>query len=115
MLFSSCGDDDLEGWSGLHEVSFDGNGNATYTSLTDDGAGAVTYNVTSEGVFTAPNPTQRDNYGVVTSDGSMFTFIYKKESDPDVSIKIGIKKSSGMSLLWASNSNCLPGSCRLAL
>jgi len=88
-----------DGWSGLIEVTFDGNGNATYRSLSSDNTGAFPYNVTSEGLFTAPGPTQSDNIGVVNSDGRIFTFIYKKESDPDVSIKVGIKidkKNKGM-------------------
>ena len=78
----------------LSSVSFDGNGSASsqvlYDSVRDLESGTFTYSVSSDGRLTATIGSEIVGYGIVRSDGSVFTLA---QTEDDAGIIVGIKKS----------------------
>lgn len=78
----------------LISISFDGNGSAPfqvlYDSVRDLESGILTYSVSSDGRLTLTEGSNIEGYGIVSSDGGVFTLA---QTEDDAGIIVGIKKS----------------------
>lgn len=83
-------------WTRLLEVTFNGDGTGTSHCLSDTRGcvsdSAFSYTVASDGSYTN---TTNGNTGVVSTDGRIFTAVDVDESDSELCIAVGVKKSSG--------------------
>ena len=87
-------------WTGRLGLTLDGNGNGTYQQLDDSSgysnSGSFTYSVAGDGKLSVTGEGIED-VGIVSADGNIFVLVDTNASDNDLSIHVGIKKSSGMS------------------
>ncbi len=87
---------DPEPWAGRLELIFNGNGTGTFKQLADSNGGTssgpFTYSLAADGVVSVNSKYS----GIVSADGKMFVIVDTDKSDDDLSIHVGIKKSTGM-------------------